>query len=137
MDRINNPKRFPGRGFKFPVQIDEATGRFKMSSYEEDIQEAIYIILNTRIGERPMRPEFGCRIHDYMFESLNYTVLSSMKDAVREALEGWEPRIRDIEIDIDQSMISDGIVNIHINYTVRRTNSGYSLVYPFHMDGEA
>ena len=129
-----DPKSFLGRGFKFPVQVDEATGRFQMSSYEQDIQEAIYIILNTRVGERPMRPLFGCRIYDYIFESLNYTVVSAMSAAVREALLSWEPRIDDIDVEIDTDKMEDGLVEIHIGYVVRKTNNPYNLVYPFYLN---
>ena len=127
------PGSFLGRGFKFPIQVDEVTGRFKMSSYEEDIQESIWIILNTRPGERIMRPEFGCRIYDYVFESMNYTVISAMTEAVREALLVWEPRIDNVEVEIDQERIFEGIAEIHIHYVVRSTNNPYNLVYPFYL----
>lgn len=130
----DNPESFLGCGFKFPVLVDEATGRFKMSSYEEDIREAILIILNTRPGERVMRPEFGCRIYDYLFESMSFSVLTSMSEAVREALVVWEPRIDDIEVDIDTERISDGIAEINIRYVVRKTNNPYNLVYPFYIN---
>lgn len=133
MGNRDNPHSFLGTGFMFPVQVDENTGRFKMSSYEDDIREAIYIIINTRPGERPMRPEFGCRIYDYMFESMNYTVLSSMKAAVYEAIVAWEPRIREVEVDIDESQIDKGIISINVNYVVRKTNNAYNLVYPFYL----
>ncbi len=133
MSFSDQPESFLGQGFRFPVQVDEATGRFKMSSYEDDIKEAIYIILNTRVGERPMRPGFGCRIYDYLFESMSYTVISSMAEAVREALLMWEPRIDDIQVDIDTKRLSEGIADIHIQYIVRRTNNPYNLVYPFYL----
>lgn len=130
------PGSFLGKGFKFPIQVDEATGRFMMSSYEEDIRESIWIILNTRPGERVMRPEFGCRIYDYLFETMNYTVVTAMAETVREALFVWEPRIRDIEVKIETERISEGIVDIHISYVVRSTNNPYNLVYPFYFRGE-
>lgn len=134
MSHRDNPESFLGQGFKFPIQVDGATGRFEMSSYEEDIREAIFIILNTRPGERPMRPEFGCRIYDYLFESMNYTVVSAMNEAVYEALLVWEPRIEDIEVDIDTQRLADGIADIKISYVVRKTNNPYNLVYPFYLN---
>lgn len=133
MSYFDEPGSFLGRGFQFPIQVDEATGRFKMSAYEDDIKEAIYIILNTRVGERPMRPAFGCRIYDYLFESMSYTVISSMAEAVREALLMWEPRIEEVEVEIDSQRLADGIVDIHIKYVVRKTNNPYNLVYPFYL----
>lgn len=130
----DNPESFLGQGFKFPIEVDGATGRFAMSSYEDDIRESIFIILNTRPGERPMRPEFGCRIYDYLFESMNYTVISAMNEAVYEALLVWEPRIEDIEVDIDTERLEDGIADIKISYVVRKTNNPYNLVYPFYLN---
>ena len=80
-----------------------------------------------------MRPGFGCRIYDYLFESMSYTVISSMAEAVREALLMWEPRIDDIQVDIDTGRLSEGIADIHIQYIVRRTNNPYNHVYPFYL----
>lgn len=134
MNYTDEPGSFLGRGLKFPVQVDKVTGRFMLSAYEEDIKEAIFIILNTRPGERPMRPAFGCRIHDYMFEALNYTVIVSMEAAVREALLVWEPRITDIEVKADAARADRGIVDIHISYLVRQTNNPFNLVYPFYLN---
>ena len=64
MDQRSDVKAFLGTGWKFPVEIDKATGRIKMSSNEESIRESIRIIIGTRQGELPMHPEFGCRIQD-------------------------------------------------------------------------
>ena len=130
----NDAQSFLGTGFTFPVQVDEITGRFRTSSYEDDIKEAISIIINTRPGERVMRPEFGCRIHDYLFESMSYSVISGMEAAVREALTIWEPRIVDTEVTIDGGNADNGVVYIHISYVVRSTNNPFNLVYPFYLN---
>ena len=71
----------------------QSSGRFRTAEHEEDIRQAIYIILMTRRGERVMRPEFGCGIHDFAFETMDYGTISQMEDSVREALIRWEPRI--------------------------------------------
>ena len=122
---------FLGTGFKFPVMCDSATGRFMSSSYEDDIKEAIYIILMTKKGERIMRPEFGCGIHDFAFESLDYTTVSQMEKSVKEALVQWEPRIRDISVEVSNDANEDGKAFISISYVVRSTNNPYNLVFPF------
>jgi phage baseplate assembly protein W len=122
---------FLGRGFAFPLGVDPVTGRMKMAEYEEDIRQAIYIILMTRKGERAMRPEFGCDIHDYAFGSMDYETLSLVEQAVTESLVLWEPRIRDIEV---HAYAADaGRLNIEISYVVRSTNNPYNLVYPFYI----
>lgn len=124
-------KAFLGTGLGFSVMVDPATGRFRSSSYEEDIKEAIYIILMTKKGERLMRPEFGCGIHDFAFATLDYTTVSQMEKAVKESLIQWEPRIRDISVEVSQNAVESGKAVISISYVVRSTNNPYNLVFPF------
>lgn len=131
MDEKGYGKEFLGRGFHFPVQTEPSTGRFVASSYEEDIKEAVYLILMTKKGERVMRPEFGCGIHEFAFASMDYTTMSEMEKSVRDALTLWEPRIRDVEASLSMDPGETGRVNIEIRYVVRSTNNPYNLVFPF------
>lgn len=124
---------FLGRGLKFPVQADEITGKMEMSYYEDDIKEAVYIILMTRKGERTMKPEFGCGIHDYAFANTDYTTLSMMEREVRDALTLWEPRIINLEVEILPDKKEEGCLFIKIGYVVRSTNNPYNLVFPFYL----
>lgn len=134
MDRRSDVKAFLGTGWKFPVEIDKATGRIKMSSNEESIRESIRIIIGTRQGELPMHPEFGCRIQDYAFESVDYTTLYSMKTEVERALIRWEPRITDIRAEVSDEQIDQGLLMIQVSYVIRATNNQYNLVYPFYIN---
>lgn len=124
---------FLGKGFAFPVSVDPVSGRMRMAEGEESIQQAVYLILMTRKGERVMRPEFGCGIHDFAFESMDFGTVSRMEESVREALILWEPRIRDIEVNITSGE-KEGMMEIHIRYVVRSTNNPYNLVYPFYLN---
>lgn len=134
MDQRSSVKAFLGTGWMFPVEIDGATGRIKMSSNEDSIRESIRIIIGTRRGELLMHPEFGCRIQDYAFESVNYTTLYSMKTEVEHALIRWEPRITDIRAEVSDEQIDQGLLSIQISYVVRATNNQYNLVYPFYVN---
>jgi Phage baseplate assembly protein W len=134
MDQRSDVKAFLGTGWKFPVEIDKATGRIKMSSNEESIRESIRIIIGTRQGELPMHPEFGCRIQDYAFESVDYTTLYSMKTEVERALIRWEPRITDIRAEVSDEQIDQGLLMIQVSYVIRATNNQYNLVYPFYIN---
>ncbi len=134
MAERDTSRGFLGTGFKFPVQVDESTGRMKTSSYEEDIREAINIILNTRRGERIMNPEFGCGIPDFSFGTTDYTSLSLMRKVVFDALTIWEPRIKDIEVEVDDGQSQEGRILINISYTVRTTNNPYNLVFPYYIN---
>lgn len=125
---------FLGRGFKFPVQVDPVTGRMMTSAYEEDIQEAIYIILMTRKGERVRNPEFGCGIHDYMFGTMDFTSLKEIERSVEEALILWEPRIRDIDVEVMLEEEDFGKLLVKIGYVVRTTNNPFNLVFPFYIN---
>jgi len=123
---------FVGAGWSFPVTTD-ATGDVALVTDEREVDQAIRIILGTARGERPMRPEFGCRIHDHVFGPANGTTAGQIAYDVREALERWEPRIivRDVSIDFDD--IVQGRVCVDIRYEVVNSNDPRNLVFPFYV----
>lgn len=127
-------KKFLGTGFSFPINVDETTGKIAESSHENDIKQGIYLILMTRKGERVMRPEFGCDIHKFAFESLDFTIASQMETCIKDALVLFEPRISDIEVSVKEDAKEGGKVWIGIHYIVRTTNNPYNLVYPFYIN---
>lgn len=127
-------KSFIGTGWKFPVSVDPSTGRIQSSSMEEDIREAIEIILGTAKGERIMRKDFGSRIKDFVFESPDATTLNLLKREVKIALSEWEPRITDLEVDVFKDPDEQTKLVIEINYRVRKTNNLFNLVYPFYIN---
>ncbi|MFI3227521.1 MAG: GPW/gp25 family protein [Clostridia bacterium] len=124
-------KNFLGKGFGFPMKVDKNTGKIIEVSGDEDIKQAIYIIIMTAKGERVMRPDFGCDIHNYVFETIDFTTLSQMESSVKRALVLYEPRITNIEIKAEQDKNQTGKVLLNISYVVRTTNNPYNLVYPF------
>ena len=127
-------KSFLGTGFKFPVCVDPNTGKVQTSSNEEDIKESIRIILSTAPGERPMISDFGCSIKSFVFAKTDYTTLTLMKHEVENALIMWEPRIKDIKVDINPAADEEGKLLISVNYVVRSTNNPFNLVYPFYIN---
>jgi len=124
---------FLGSGFAFPLSVDPTTGQINMASNEDSIKQSIFIILNTRKGERVMRPDFGCSIHDYVFASMSYFNLNRMQESVLDALTLWEPRIRDVKVEVVPSE-EEGRLEVNISYVVRSTNNPFNLVYPFYMN---
>jgi phage baseplate assembly protein W len=124
-------KAFLGRGWKFPVQVGH-DGAFTLSEGDEDIREAILIILNTAKGERPMEPEFGCGIHDYVFEVVNHATMVRMQEEIKTALLLFEPRIE--VLGVGSSYVESGELHFSIDYRVISTNSRYNLVYPYYMN---
>jgi Bacteriophage baseplate protein W len=123
---------FLGIGWAFPLQVDTG-GRIKLSSYEEDIKEAIWIILSTSKGERVMHPEFGCGIHDYVFSVVDTSTLTLVEISIKEALTLWEPRIRLTEVKASTGDIDQGKLSVAIEYEVKSTNNRFNLVYPFYL----
>jgi len=128
-------KHFLGRGIAFPVALD-ARGNLALSEYEQNIEESIRILLGTAPGERPMRPDFGCRIHDFVFYPNSVSTASLVSFYVREALAKWEPRIQDIRVTAAPDPSRENVLGIEIGYRVRRSNNTRNLVYPFYLRRE-
>jgi phage baseplate assembly protein W len=124
---------FLGRGWKFPVQVDPATGRIRMSEYEEDIAESIRIILGTSKGERVMRPGFGCDMREFVFGTTDDTTLRMLEGSIVEAIRIWEPRVEEVEVNAIPDRSDPGKVQIRIQYLVRTTNNLFNQVYPFYL----
>jgi len=125
-------RKFLGTGWKYPVSV-ESNGSISSSSYEENIQESIRLILGTAKGERLMRPEFGCSIHEYAYSTMDTLTLRMIENAVYEALVDWEPRIEVNEIKALTEKALEGKLLISIDYKVRRSNTQVNFVYPFYL----
>ena len=124
-------KAFLGRGWAFPVAVT-ADGDVALAEYEEDIREAILIILGTNPGERVMRPDFGAGLRALAFEPINTATMALAKHRVEQALVLWEPRIDSIDVKVS-AQPARGLLEIDVRYRVRRTNTFYNLVYPFYV----
>ena len=130
-------EEFIGRGWAFPLRTD-ATGGIALVSREREIEEAIRLILGTSPGERPMRPEFGCRIHDFVFASADGATANLIGAEVRRSLARWEPRINVEDVLVTFDAHDSSVMYIDIRYSVRDTNDRRNLVFPFYViPGEA
>jgi phage baseplate assembly protein W len=121
-----------GTGLAFPLGVDRRGG-IALAHGEDDVEQAIAIILSTAPGERPMRPEFGCGVHDYVFDVIDAATLGRMEEEIRAALERWEPRIDVSGIDFALDTLDEGGLAITIQYRLRATNDVRNLVYPFYV----
>lgn len=129
---------FLGQGWKFPVDVDvHDRNRIALVAYEESIRQAIWLILGTARGERVMRPDFGCGIHDLVFSINNATTAGLVDHEVRQALIWWEPRIDVLQVDVNSDARNPGLLLIRIDYLIRSTNSRFNLVYPFYLERSA
>lgn len=122
---------FVGAGWAFPIRTDP-TGRIALTRGERDIEESIELILGTAFGERPMRPDYGCEIHDYVFGSLDPELVTRIAVAVRASLMRWEPRIRVQDVQVTGAAEDQSLVYIDIRYSIADTNDPRNLVVPFY-----
>jgi hypothetical protein len=122
---------FVGAGWAFPLELDR-TGGFALVSDEREIQQAIRLILGTSYGERPMRPDFGCRIHEFVFAEADAGTAGDIATEVRASLRRWEPRIDvdDVVVTIDDTDRS--LLYVDVRYHVKNTNDPRNLVFPFY-----
>jgi phage baseplate assembly protein W len=121
-----------GSGLAFPLRVDRRGG-LALSHQDDDVMEAIGLILGTAPGERPMRPEFGCGVHDHVFGTIDAHTLGQIEYEIQVALDRWEPRIEVVGIEFDLSETDAGRLLIEITYLLRATNDIRNLVYPFYV----
>lgn len=123
---------FLGVGWKFPIRVN-ARGGLSYSRHEQDIEEAIWLILATAKGERVMEPNFGCGIHDYVFAANNPGTRGSIAYEVQSALADFERRIDVENVRVESFPDSDNRLLIYVDYRVRSTNAKRNFVYPFYL----
>lgn len=121
-----------GTGWHFPVSLN-GRGGFALTRHENDIEESVFVILSTSKGERRMRPDFGCRIHEQVFAPNNATTWGLVKQYVKEALGWWEPRIEVVDVEVGFDAGDTSRLLIGINYRVKASSDERSLVYPFYL----
>jgi phage baseplate assembly protein W len=128
----DDPREFLGRGWRFPVSVN-LTGGVSTSAYEENVRQSIFIILGTAPGERVMRPDFGCRIHDLMFAPNNTITATRAEFYCEEAIYKYEPRIKEVNVAATPNAVEPNRLDIHIEYVISGTNDKRNLVYPFYL----
>ncbi len=133
----NSFKSFLGTGWSFPPEFNNISNNVEMVSGTEDIDQSLNILLSTALGERVMQPQYGCDLTDYVFETLNSSVIGYLKDRVKNAILFYEPRIRVEHIEIspaDSMDLIEGRFTISLEYSVPGTNSRFNYVYDYYLN---
>ncbi len=125
--------QFLGTGWKFPPAFSSESSGVEMVSGVDDIRESLSILLSTAPGERVMVPEFGCALWQMVFEQLDVTTMTEIQEIVSKAILNWEPRVTVDSVVAQVDPVVAGLVNISVEYTIRRTNARSNLVYPFYV----
>ena len=133
-DDLRN-REFLGQGLAFPLQVNPR-GSIALAIGERDIEQAIGIILETVPGERVMRPEFGCRVHELIFAPNNASTHGLIIHYVEQALERWEPRIQVREVEVNTDPTNGTALLVEIKYVIKDSHDERSIVYPFFLMGE-
>ncbi|MDS0301121.1 GPW/gp25 family protein [Halogeometricum sp. S1BR25-6] len=127
-------KTFLGTGWSFPVRTDDRSA-VATATGEADVEQSIRILLGTAKGERVMRPEFGCDIHNYAFAVVDTTTRTLISASVEKALARWEPRIEVERVETSAADLDAGRLLVSIDYRIRSSNARRNLVYPFYVEG--
>ena len=130
---MDERKSFLGTGWSFPPEFTKDPCRVMMVSDEEDIDQSLKILLSTRHGERRMQPEYGCNLDILLFEPINTTLLTLVKDLIEKAILYHEPRVDLKKLEIKTDRVTEGLLMIEGEYVIRSTKSRYNLVYPFYL----
>ena len=122
---------FIGAGWAFPLELDQ-TGGFALVTDTREIEEAIRLIIGTAYGERPMRPDFGCAIHEFVFADADATTAGRIAYEVRLSLRRWEPRIEIDDVVVTVDAIERSLMYVDVHYRIKNTNDPRNLVFPFY-----
>lgn len=123
---------FLGKGWSFPPNFDPDTQTVDMTEKNDDIRRSLQILLTTTVGERVMQPKYGCNMEDLLFESLDTTTKTLVKDRIKTAILYFEPRIDVTRIELNTQNELEGELLIEVDYVVRATNSRFNFVFPFY-----
>jgi len=124
---------FLGTGWSFPPQFNKTTGSVEMLSDEDDIQNSLRVLLCTRVGERIMQPAYGCNMDVLLFEPINVSLLTYVKDLVFTAIYYFEPRVEPQDVTVEATE-EEGTVLVNVEYVTRSTNSRHNLVFPYYLE---
>lgn len=125
--------RFLGKGWRFPI-LPDASGRLGYTEGEENIEHSLRILLQTALGERLMRFDFGSRAPELLFAPGAQQNLNLLESSVREAIRDWEPRVDVIDVGVETVLEEPERVQVSLEYRIRATNTRTNLVFPFYLD---
>ena len=130
----NDDAAFLGTGWSFPPAFTSGGASVAMAAGATDIEQSLQILLQTRLGERALREDYGCDLSRFLFEEVNQGLVNDLTTLISDAILYHEPRIALDSVDVSESAMAEGLLLISITYTVRATNTRYNMVYPFYIN---
>ena len=133
MPDFDKQSDFLGRGWSFPPSFIAELGCVEMVRDDVDIQQSLHILFSTIQHERVMLPDYGSRLHNYVFGNIGEILFTQIKKCIFDAVLYFEPRISILEIKVSANPDTKGMVTIELDYMVRQTNTRSNMVYPFYL----
>ena len=130
----NIESKFLGIGWKFPPSFSHNAQQVEMVKDVENVHNSLEVLLATLPGERIMQQSYGCSLQDFLYEPMTTALITRMTDRIERAIITFEPRVRVLRVSIDNLVVEEGKVDIHVHYEIKSTNSRYNLVYPFYIE---
>lgn len=131
---MEQDKSFLGRGWSFPPTFSKEKADIEMVSKEEDIKQSLMIFFSTKLGERIMRSNYGCVVHDYMFEKSDLDVIERLAFELKQSIRRYEPRIIVHNVNAYKSDAINGLINLEVVYEIHSTNVRDNIVFPFYLN---
>ncbi len=125
---------FLGKGWSFPPRFEARGARLKVEEGSQNVHKSILLILTTELGERPLNPNFGSSLSQYLYEPISDRLVNELSDSVEKAILRHETRIELNQVEITTDDLDAGLLRINVQYTLKATNSRYNLVYPFYLN---
>jgi uncharacterized protein len=130
---MTEDNRFLGTGWSFPPSFDWRNKQAVLVSHVQDIEQSLTILLSTVPGERIMQPTYGCGLNRMVFETINESTVTEIKDLVARAVLFFEVRITLNAVQVETGDVLDGVLRLRLDYTIRTTNTRHNMVYPLYL----
>jgi len=115
--------------------LPDSDGKLSYPTLEESVRQSIKVILQTRPGERLMRPTFGGGLERYLHEANSLTTRRQIRDLITESLSRWESRILLDRVDVWEVQERPDTVRIEIVYRLRRNNLSQQMGITLELEG--
>lgn len=119
------------KGWQFPLEVDEITGKIKTTTLENDIKQSIMILLNTQKGERLGHSDYGSELNRFMFEPIHNSLKKNIQKEIESCIRKWEKRVSSVTVDIFESVEQDTTLIVQIQYYIEKIQQWQTWQYAF------
>lgn len=107
-------------------KINPFTKDLYLKNDEDAVKTAIKHLLRTNNFERHFHPEIGTQVNSLVFENFSSATKIAMERTIREAIEKFEPRVRLVDITVDE-IINSNDLEVNIVFTLKNTETPITI----------